>query len=87
MNTPPEEVSVTTGTFLVLVPPISAPVFSNFGNDRTAGLIRTTLAADPVSPDRYYGNVLNLYGLGFDDKRFAFDADGRLLLPRQNGAK
>ena len=88
MNTPPEEVSVTTGDVSGPGPAyFGACVLELLGNDRTAGLIRTTLAADPVSPDRYYGNVLNLYGLGFDDKRFAFDADGRLVLPRQSGAK
>ena len=38
------------------------------------------LSAEGVSRDRYYGNVLVLYGLGFDEGRFLFDRDGRLVI-------
>lgn len=46
---------------------------------RTAAWLRTVLSAAPVVKDRYYGNVLTLFGLGFDGGRFAFDDEGRLV--------
>ena len=53
---------------------------------RYAGL-RATLRRSPVIASdgrRYYGDVLGLYALGFDEGRFGFAADGRLLrrMPR-----
>lgn len=35
----------------------------------------------PAEPLGYYGLALSLFGLGFDDGRFGFQADGRLVTP------
>ncbi|MCF0254552.1 MAG: hypothetical protein HUK26_09500, partial [Duodenibacillus sp.] len=43
--------------------------------------IRTDLLAAPVQKDRYYGNVLSLFSLGHDAGAYAFDREGRLVLP------
>lgn len=82
LNFPPEETQVVTGDVSEPGPAyFGACLLELLGNTREAGRIRTVLSADPVNPDRYYGNVLTLYGLGFDAGQFAFDRDGRVILP------
>ena len=36
--------------------------------------------------DNYYRNVLTVFGLGFDNRTYAFDEKGRLILPTDNVA-
>lgn len=83
MNLPPEVIHIVNGT-------TEGPGSAGFGacllpllgNDRTAGYIRTLLADDPVSRDRYYSSTLVMFGLGFDERRYAFDEAGRVVFPR-----
>lgn len=85
LNMPPEKVNVVT---LEVNHPgnagFGACLLPMLGNSRTAGLIRTVLAAEPVSRDSYYTNMLSLFGLGYDSGRFAFDRDGRVILPAEH---
>ena len=84
LNMPPEKVNVVT---LEVNHPgnagFGACLLPMLGNSRTAGLIRTVLAAEPVSRDSYYTNMLSLFGLGYDSGRFSFDRDGRVVLPAE----
>ena len=52
------------------------------GNDRTAGLVRRVVDSERLSGESYYSSMLALYGRGWDEGRFAFDADGRLIFPK-----
>ena len=88
LNFPPEKVNVVTGDAQSPGPAyFGACLLSLLGNDRTAGLIRTVLVEEGVNKDRYYGNVLVLYGLGFDEGRFLFDRDGRLVIRMEEAEK
>lgn len=88
LNFPPEKVNVVTADVEAPGPAyFGACLLSLLGNDRTAGLIRTVLSAEGVTRDRYYGNVLVLYGLGFDEGRFLFDRDGRLVIRMEEAQK
>ena len=88
LNFPPEKVNVVTADAEAPGPAyFGACLLSLLGNDRTAGLIRTVLTAEGVNKDRYYGNVLVLYGLGFDEGRFLFDRDGRLVIRMEEAEK
>ncbi len=92
MNFPPAHVNVVTGEAgeageagpdyfgACLLPLLS----ENPDGRRAAALIRTVLCADPVREDRYYGNVLTLFGLGYDERRWRFDAAGRIVI-REGG--
>jgi endoglucanase len=84
---PPEKVSSTTGAASG-EGPLSywgalAPYFKSLGDEHGLGLARTHLAAlDAAVPGRepvYYDRVLGLFGTGFIDGRYRFDASGRLV--------
>lgn len=49
--------------------------------DAHAGLIaqRARLRAQPVEPQAYYNQVLAMFGQGWDEARYRFDENGRLL--------
>ena len=84
INMPPDKVSSVTLRVNGAGPvSFGACVLPLLEKGKTASLIRTVLAGTPVTRDRYYGNVLTLFGLGFDSGRFAFDRDGRLMLPSE----
>lgn len=89
MNFPPAHVNVVTGEAGEAGPDYFGacllPLLSeNPDGRRAAALIRTVLCADPVREDRYYGNVLTLFGLGYDERRWRFDAAGRIVI-REEG--
>ncbi|MBN3807320.1 cellulase [Paraburkholderia sp. Ac-20336] len=84
---PPEKVSSTTGATSG-EGPLSywgalAPYFKALNDEHSLGLARTRLAAlDASVPGRepvYYDRVLGLFGTGFIDGRYRFDAAGRLV--------
>ena len=54
-------------------------------NSPEGDLLRARLEKLPISGASYYKSMLTLFGLGFDDARFAFDRDGRLLRPIRSG--
>ena len=68
---------------------VSAPGPDAFGsaflawrpNSPEGDLLRARLEKLPIAAESYYKSMLTLFGLGFDDARFAFDRDGRLLRP------
>lgn len=68
---------------------VSAPGPDAFGsaflawrpNSPEGDLLRAQLEKLPIAAESYYKSMLTLFGLGFDDARFAFDRDGRLLRP------
>ena len=84
-NLPPRRVNVVTGTVESVGPDYFGACLlpllksSRAEDIRTAAMIRTVLSAHPVEKNRYYGNVLTLFGLGFDAGAFSFDAKGRLI--------
>jgi endoglucanase len=89
---PPEKVSSTTGA-ATGEGPLSywgalAPYFKALGDEHGLGLARTRLAVlDASVPGRepvYYDRVLGLFGTGFIDGRYRFDANGRLVPSRRN---
>lgn len=53
-------------------------------SDKTAALLRAELYQQGLIKDRYYGNVLSLFALGFDEGRYYFDLNGRLMLPESS---
>ena len=82
LNMPPEKVNVMDlSVNQAGSDGFGACLLSLLDNDKTAAFIRTVLAARPMLGENYYSNVLVLYGAGFDEKRFAFDRDGRLVFP------
>ena len=59
----------------------AASVLPLMDQGKSAELIRTYLMNAPIIKDNYYGNVLTLFGLGFDQKYFAFDQNGYVYFP------
>lgn len=51
-------------------------------DNRQAALIRTYLNASPIVKENYYRNVLTLFGMGFDQREFAFDRNGFVYFPK-----
>mgnify|MGYP000094676608 CR=1 FL=1 len=49
-------------------------------NERVGAWIRTGLTTMPLTGEDYYRSVLALFGMGFDEARFAFSREGRLVL-------
>ena len=88
MNVPAENVEVNTARangpgslgFAACVLPL-------MDDNKHAALIRTYLTAEPIVKENYYRNVLTLFGLGFDQREFAFDQNGFVYFPRGQGAK
>lgn len=54
-------------------------------NSPEGDLLRARLEKLPVEAASYYKSMLTLFGLGFDEARFAFDREGRLLRPIRSG--
>lgn len=61
------------------------PFLQASGDASTLVLERKALAAHPAAPRAYYDQALGLFGAGWIDQRYRFDADGRLL-PAWRGA-
>ncbi|MDO4936540.1 MAG: cellulose synthase complex periplasmic endoglucanase BcsZ [Sutterellaceae bacterium] len=82
-NLPPEKVNIVTGQgnragnagFAACVLPM-------IQKSKTAAWIRTLIANEPIIGENYYRNVLMLYGAGFDQGLYRFDADGFLQVSR-----
>ena len=56
-------------------------------NSPEGDLLRARLEKLPIAAESYYKSMLTLFGLGFDDARFAFDREGRLLRPIRSGVR
>lgn len=81
LHMPPEVVDLRTLKINGVGPDgFGACLLHYLGNTRTAALIRTVLKQRPIDKDSYYSNALTLFALGFDQKLFAFDPQGRLVL-------
>lgn len=81
LNMPPEVVDLHSLKINGTGPDgFGACLLAFLGNDRSAALIRTVINQRQFQKDSYYNNVLTAFGLGFDQKRFAFCPDGHLLL-------
>ncbi|MBO7172791.1 MAG: cellulase [Burkholderiaceae bacterium] len=81
LHMPPERVDLQTLQINGTGPDgFGACMLAYLGADRSASLIRTVLNQRELLKDAYYGNVLTLFGLGFDRKHFAFCPDGHLVL-------
>lgn len=84
MNMPPEKVEILTGAAeRPGNPGFGACLLEMLGESKTAALIRTVIAGEPIVGENYYRNVLMLYGAGFDQGFFRFDPQGRLVLPKK----
>ena len=57
----------------------AAAMLPLMGNTRTGALLRAAAEDTPIGADSYYSSVLVLFGCGFADRRFGFDANGRLI--------
>ncbi|MFZ6768942.1 cellulose synthase complex periplasmic endoglucanase BcsZ [Undibacterium sp. Di26W] len=79
---PPEYINILTGD-------INGPGSSGFsaatlpflqalGMQKTLVQQQLRLQAQPIKPDAYYDQVLSLFALGWQDKRFRFDAQGNV---------
>lgn len=81
---PPEHVDVVTGAAQGQGPVgFSAALLPFLEASRRAAALRRQelrLQAQAPAPDAYYDQALNLFGAGWRERRFAFAADGRLLL-------
>ncbi len=80
-NVPPEEVAITAMT---MGPngndSFGACFLPYLAGDKSGDVIRTLLTK-PLQGENYYGNCLTVFGLGFDDKSYAFNEKGMLILP------
>lgn len=82
-NLPPEKVNIVTGIgnragnagFAACVLPM-------IQKSKTAAWIRTLIANEPIVGENYYRNVLMIYGAGFDQGLFRFDANGYVEISR-----
>ena len=83
LNMPPEKIHTVNLTVNDTGPfGFGACLIPMLGNDRTAGLVRSVVDSERLSGESYYSSMLALYGRGWDEGRFAFDADGRLIFPK-----
>jgi endoglucanase len=80
---PPERIDARSGVAEGEGPPgFSAallPFLQAQGRSEAARRQLLRLQAQPAQPDAYYNQALALFGLGFHEGRFRFDADGGLL--------
>lgn len=85
LNVPPEEVHLGNMSFGPReVNAFGACFLPYVSNDKSGAVIRTLLTNTKMQGDNYYRNVLTIFGLGFDYKNYAFDAKGRLFIPKDN---
>ena len=83
LNMPPEKIHTVNLTVNDTGPfGFGACLIPMLGNDCTAGLVRSVVDSERLSGESYYSSMLALYGRGWDEGRFAFDADGRLIFPK-----
>lgn len=83
LNMPPEKIHTVNLTVNDTGPfGFGACLIPMLGNDRTAGLVRSVVDSERLLGESYYSSMLALYGRGWDEGRFAFDADGRLIFPK-----
>ena len=83
LNMPPEKIHTVNLTVNDTGPfGFGACLIPMLGNDRTAGLVRSVVDSERLSGESYYSSMLALYGRGWDEGRFAFDADGSLIFPK-----
>lgn len=81
-NIPPEKVNI--GDMTVnnrQVNAFGACFLPYVAADKAGAVIRTVLTTTEMKGDNYYRNVLTVFGLGFDNRAYAFDEKGRLILP------
>ena len=86
-NIPPEKVNI--GDMTVnnrQVNAFGACFLPYVAADKAGAVIRTVLTSTEMKGDNYYRNVLTVFGLGFDNRAYAFDEKGRLILPTDNVA-
>lgn len=83
MNLPPEKVNIVTGQGnRAGNTGFGACILPMIQKSKTAAWIRTLIAHEPIVGENYYRNVLMLYGAGFDQGLYRFDADGYLQISR-----
>ncbi len=80
-NVPPEEVAIMAMT---MGPngndSFGACFLPYLAGDKSGDVIRTLLTK-PLQGENYYGNCLTVFGLGFDNRSYAFNEKGMLILP------
>ena len=80
----PSEVAAHELTFRQMGPYyLTAAFLPYLRTDKSAALLRAELYQEGLMKERYYGNVLSLFALGFDEGRYYFDQNGRLVLPER----
>ena len=85
LNVPPEEVNLGRMRFGPReVNAFGACFLPYDSNDKSGAVIRTLLTNTKMQGANYYRNVLTIFGWGFDYKNYAFDAKGRLYIPKDN---
>ena len=81
---PPESVNIQTGQANRAGPPgFSAamlPFLSASGRLEAAAQQMQRLKASPIAADSYYGQMLGLFGFGWQEKRYSFARNGHLKL-------
>lgn len=83
MNLPPEKVNIVTGAHdRAGNSGFAACVLPMIQKSKTAAWIRTLIANEPILGENYYRNVLMIYGAGFDQGLFRFDAEGFVEISR-----
>ena len=87
MNLPPEKVDIYTTQFTHNGPEwFASCLLPYLEGTKEAAFLRAMLMNAPLKKESYYGNVLTLFGLGYDQARYGFDEDGRLILPTEKAA-
>lgn len=83
LGAPPEQINVLTGQTKGIGPVgFSAALLPLLANNiPESAAQRQRINAQAFSDDNYYTSVLRLFGQGWDDKRYRFNAQGQLLLP------
>ena len=69
--------------FVTSIENFAASLLPLMDQEKSAALIRTYLQASPIVKENYYRNVLTLFGLGFDERQFAFDRHGFVYFPKR----
>ena len=86
LGMPPHSIDSRTGRTDQLGPPgFSAallPFLAASGAEQALQTQLKRLLAEPLGQDNYYNQVLGLFGQGWQQQRYRFDADGLLHFPR-----
>ena len=87
-NAPPQQINTQTGIgqydapagFSAALLPYLAALDDQISLKLQLNRVKSQTKDDLIgSPLRYYDQILGLFGLGFTEKRFAFDRYGRLI--------